>query len=131
MSEYRHWREAWADIQNRAFERHRIQGEDGTTLKVDHRSYEKRQIDLTPTQHLGVTAMAMERKGIPTDLGDLNREIEEQNALRLLQPRDARNMHAGALDSILEEDKRRRAAELLKSQEQKKDNKTDSHTPEY
>jgi len=69
------WRAAWCEIQNRAFERLGILGEDGQILRVDHRSYEAQGVDLEPTVHLGVHATAMERKGITTELVELNREI--------------------------------------------------------
>jgi len=73
------WREAWAEIQNRAFERHQITREDGTAFRVDHRSYEDQGIDREPTIHLGVHATAMERRGLGTELGEYNRQIERSN----------------------------------------------------
>lgn len=63
-----HWRERWAECQNRALEKY------GHDARVDHRSLEDQGIDREPTQHLGPAAQAMEDKGIPTDRGDENRE---------------------------------------------------------
>ena len=72
-----HWREAWADITNKYLEENSIQE------KVDHRSYQRQGIEQIPTIHLGVSSTQMEKKGIATDRGNINREIRKQN--RLLQ----------------------------------------------
>ena len=72
-----HWRKAWADITNKYLEENNIQD------KVDHRSYQRQGIEEIPTIHLGVSASQMEKKGIATDRGNINREIRKQN--RLLQ----------------------------------------------
>ena len=71
------WRKAWADITNKYLEENNIQE------KVDHRSYQRQGIEQIPTIHLGVSATQMEKKGIATDRGNINREIRKQN--RLLQ----------------------------------------------
>ena len=71
------WRKAWADITNKYLEENSIRE------KVDHRSYERQGIEEIPTIHLGVSASQMEKKGIATDRGNINREIRKQN--RLLQ----------------------------------------------
>ena len=72
-----HWRKAWADITNKYLEENSIQE------KVDHRSYQRQGIEEIPTIHLGVSVSQMEKKGIATDRGNINREIRKQN--RLLQ----------------------------------------------
>ena len=72
-----HWRTAWADITNKYLEENNIQE------KVDHRSFQRQGIGQIPTIHLGVSASQMEKKGITTDRGNINREIRKQN--RLLQ----------------------------------------------
>ena len=51
--------------------------------KVYHRSYQRQGIEQIPTIHLGVSATQMEKKGIATDRGNINREIRKQN--RILQ----------------------------------------------
>lgn len=53
----------------------------GLDERVDHRSYEEQGIDKVPTIHLGVAATAMERKGIETERGNINREIKDTNEL--------------------------------------------------
>ena len=49
--------------------------------KVDHRSYQRQDIEQIPTIHLGVSASQMEKKGIATDRGNINREIKHQNKI--------------------------------------------------
>ena len=76
------WRAAWANCVNSALE-------SGSHAEhVDHRSYVRQEIDQIPTVHLGVAASAMEKRGIRTERGDLNREIEVSNQrLRQLKAR--------------------------------------------
>ncbi|NJJ07665.1 MobA/MobL family protein [Streptococcus anginosus] len=69
------WRKAWADITNKYLEENNIQE------KVDHRSFQRQGIKQIPTIHLGVSASQMEKKGITTDRGNINREIKHQNAI--------------------------------------------------
>ena len=76
------WRSAWAEICNRALE------QNGHTERIDHRSYARQGIDQIPTVHLGVAAFQMEKRGIRTERGNLNREIEVTNRrLRQLKAR--------------------------------------------
>ena len=69
------WRKAWADITNKYLEENSIQE------KVDHRSYQRQGIEQIPTIHLGVSVTQMEKKGIATDRGNINREIKHQNKI--------------------------------------------------
>ena len=69
------WRKAWTDITNKYLEENSIQE------KVDHRSYQRQGIEQIPTIHLGVSATQMEKKGITTDRGNINREIKHQNKI--------------------------------------------------
>ncbi len=69
------WRKAWADITNKYLEENSIQD------KVDHRSYQRQGIEQIPTIHLGVSVTQMEKKGIATDRGNINREIKHQNMI--------------------------------------------------
>jgi len=96
------WRKTWAVHQNRALERA------GHEQRVDHRSLEAQRgealeiandngraeperqearsraeaLDRDPQPKLGVSAVAMERRGIETDRGDQLREVIERNGLR-------------------------------------------------
>ena len=67
------WRAAWADCVNRFLESENI------TERIDHRSYERQGIEQIPTVHMGVAANQMERRGIHTERGDMNREITITN----------------------------------------------------
>ena len=69
------WRQAWADYANRALER------GGHTERIDHRSYERQGVERIPTVHMGVAATRMERRGVRTEKGDVNREVAAQNRL--------------------------------------------------
>jgi hypothetical protein len=73
------WRKSWADVNNRKFE------EKGLAERIDHRSYKSRGIDREPMVHLGYEAAALEKKGIKTEKGDHNREVQKRNAEREVQ----------------------------------------------
>jgi hypothetical protein len=77
------WRQAWAAYANNAL---RMAGKLTEDNVLDHRSYERQGKEQIPTVHLGVAATQMERKGIRTERGDINREIEISNK-KLLQLR--------------------------------------------
>lgn len=53
----------------------------GREERIDHRSNAARGIDEIPTIHEGVTAQALERKGIISDRCEINRQIKADNAL--------------------------------------------------
>ena len=67
------WRSAWEEKANHALARA------GHQERINHKSYEKQGIEKIPTIHLGVTAHNMEKKGIVTDRGNINREIKQNN----------------------------------------------------
>ena len=69
------WRKAWADYTNDFLERN------GSPERIDHRSNAERGIDEIPTVHMGVAACQMEKKGIATEKGELNRNIQKANRL--------------------------------------------------
>ena len=69
------WRKVWADVTNRYLERY------GHDERIDHRSNAARGLDEQPTIHEGVTARALERKGVVADRCELNRQIKADNAL--------------------------------------------------
>lgn len=86
------WRQGWADWQNRYLERN------NRPERVDLRSYERQGINKIPTVHMGPAVTAMERRGIQTDIGNLNREIGKIN--RLMQ--SIRHFIRDLLDTIVE-----------------------------
>ena len=53
----------------------------GSPQRIDHRSNAERGIDEIPTVHMGVAACQMEKKGIATEKGELNRNIQKTNRL--------------------------------------------------
>ena len=69
------WRAAWAEYANRALEAA------GRPERIDHRSYKRQGVDQIPTIHMGVAAVQMERRGIRTEKGDVNRQIAADNKL--------------------------------------------------
>ena len=69
------WRKAWADLANEFLE------QNNRPERIDHRSYERQGIDQIPTVHIGVAASQMEKKGIVTERGELNRSIKAANRL--------------------------------------------------
>ena len=69
------WRSAWADYTNQALEAA------GKLERIDHRSYQRQGVQKIPSVHLGVAAKQMEKRGIVTRKGDLNRQITADNKL--------------------------------------------------
>ena len=69
------WREAWADMVNDNFK------EKGLDCRIDHRSYVDQDLDLIPTVHEGPQIRKMEKKGIRTEKGELNRWIKATNRM--------------------------------------------------
>ena len=69
------WRHSWETITNRYLEAA------GRPERVDLRSFERQGIQQIPTVHLGPAAHQMEKRGIETFLGNLNRDIRAANSL--------------------------------------------------
>jgi metal-sulfur cluster biosynthetic enzyme len=76
------WRKTWATIGNKHLE---AAGHEPT---LDHRSNADRGIEELPTVHLGVESHAMEKRGIQTELGNINRERTEYNKALNLKTED-------------------------------------------
>ena len=69
------WRQGWADTVNcylEAAER---------PERLDLRSYERQGLDVIPTVHMGPAVVQMERRGIQTNIGNLNRDIKAANQM--------------------------------------------------
>ena len=69
------WRQGWADMANRYLEAN------DRPERLDLRSYARQGIDKIPTVHMGSAACQMEKKGIQTNIGNLNRDIKAANSL--------------------------------------------------
>jgi ATP-dependent exoDNAse (exonuclease V) alpha subunit len=67
------WRKNWAAIVNEYLEAN------DHAARIDHRSYEKQGVDKIPSIHMGAAASQMEKRGIKTDRGNFNREVEISN----------------------------------------------------
>ena len=67
------WRRNYADLVNKYLERA------GEKKRVDHRSYKRQGVNKKPQIHMGAGAIALEKKGIRTVKGDINREIAREN----------------------------------------------------
>ncbi len=69
------WRQSWEAYQNRYLElRHRPE-------RVSLASNKDQGLEKIPTVHMGPAVAAMERKGIKTEIGNLNREIKKANRM--------------------------------------------------
>ena len=69
------WRQGWADTANRYLEAN------NRPERLDLRSYARQEIDKIPTVHMGAAVCQMEKKGIQTSIGNLNRDIKAANSL--------------------------------------------------
>ena len=69
------WRHEWEVIQNRYLEAN------DRPERVDLRSYARQGLDVVPTVHEGAAVRQMEKRGIQTNIGNLNREIRAANRL--------------------------------------------------
>ena len=69
------WRRAWADLANEFL------AQNNRPERIDHRSYERQGIEQIPTVHVGVSATQMEKKGIVTERGEMNRNIKAANRI--------------------------------------------------
>jgi hypothetical protein len=76
------WRKSWEDAANAALH------VNGFDITIDRRSYEAQGIEQVPTVHMGAAATQMERRGIRTERGDINRAAEVTNSkLRQIKAR--------------------------------------------
>ena len=69
------WRESFATFCNQYLEKNNLE------KRVDHRSFERQGIEEIPTIHLGASSSALERKGVETEKGNINREIKKHNSI--------------------------------------------------
>ncbi|WP_053071979.1 MobQ family relaxase [Ornithinibacillus contaminans] len=67
------WRKEWSHHANKMLER------EGINERIDHRSHKERGLETLPTQHVGYVASAMEKKGIETERGNYNRDVQAYN----------------------------------------------------
>ena len=69
-SKVEEWRAAWARECNKRLDQQH---------QIDHRSYDRQEVDKASTIHEGHVARKMEREGLVSDRCEINREIRELN----------------------------------------------------
>ncbi len=67
------WRSEWANTINRYFEKNDI------SERLDLRSFARQGKEELPTVHLGAAVSHMEQKGLPTEIGNYNRQVKDHN----------------------------------------------------
>ena len=65
----RYWRKEGIDYESRF------------NVHWEHRSFKEQGIDKEPAIHIGAVSNALERKGIQTERGNINREIIKRNMM--------------------------------------------------
>ena len=107
----------WAARCNKALERA------GHEARVSHKSLEAQGIDREPTSHLGPVTTAMERRGIQTERGDLNRAMGEQAAVRELASLEQQDQGIHAARQRFHQEKAARTAAKAEAEEKERQRK--------
>lgn len=68
------WRSEWANTINRYFEKN------GISERLDLHSFARQGKEELPTVHLGAAVSHMEQKGLPTEIGNYNRQVKAHNS---------------------------------------------------
>ncbi|MDW9477047.1 Ti-type conjugative transfer relaxase TraA [Sinorhizobium meliloti] len=67
-------RQSWESIANSELQR------EGLDIRIDHRSHAERGLELSPTEHMGVHALQMQRQGMAVERARLDHEAAQRNA---------------------------------------------------
>jgi Ti-type conjugative transfer relaxase TraA len=67
-------RQSWEDIANERL------AKAGLEIRVDHRSHAERGLEIAPTEHMGVHATQMQRRGKPVDRARVDEAATKRNA---------------------------------------------------
>ena len=116
------WRRAWTEKVNEKFR------ECHMAARIDHRSYKEQGIDLIPTIHEGYEVRAMEKKGIKTVIGELNRAIRQFNQMFISLKESIQWMKTGYEEMKAELDRRQNPT-LLESLQDYYDKKVQGRPP--
>ena len=116
------WRRAWTEKVNEKFR------ECHMAARIDHRSYKEQGIDLIPTIHEGYEVRAMEKKGIKTVIGELNRAIRQFNQMFISLKESIQWMKIAHEEMKAELDRRQNPT-LLESLQDYYDKKTQGRLP--
>jgi len=100
-------RRVWAILSNQALE------QAGHESQIDHRSLQSQGVEREPMIHLGPVAIAMERRGEPSERGDLNRGLGSDRLMKA-ELEEAERISAGTAKAKVQ------AKEWLTTQEQVK-----------
>lgn len=111
------WRRAWTEKVNEKFRKCHM------AARIDHRSYKEQGIDLIPTLHEGYEVRAMEKKGIKTVIGELNRAIRQFNQM-FISLKESIQWMKTAYEEMKAELNRRQNPTLLESLQDYYDKKT-------
>ena len=95
-SEIERIREMWEVAANRHLE------QAGVLQRIDRRSLKDQGIDREPTVHLGAGVTALERDGISSRLGDINRQVVAEEKAQRVAERAAERVTEQALEKALE-----------------------------
>ena len=96
--------------------------------RIDHRSYKEQRIDLIPTIHEGYEVRAMEKRGIKTVIGELNRAIRQFNQM-FISLKESIQWMKTAYEEMKAELDRRQNPTLLESLQDYYDKKTRGRPP--
>lgn len=88
------WRQEWGKITNRYLEKN------GRSERLDMRSYKRQRKEEIPTVHMGGAVLGLERKGIDTFIGNLNRKIKKFNDRRKTITEELKDIRMQLLDLI-------------------------------
>ena len=116
------WRRAWTEKVNEKFR------ECHMAARIDHRSYKEQGIDLIPTIHEGYEVRAMEKKGIKTVIGELNRAIRQFNQMFISLKESIQWMKTAYEEMKVELDRRQNPT-LLESLQDYYDKKVQGRPP--
>lgn len=116
------WRRAWTEKVNEKFR------ECHMAARIDHRSYKEQGIDLIPTIHEGYEVRVMEKKGIKTVIGELNRAIRQFNQMFISLKESIQWMKTGYEEMKVELDRRQNPT-LLESLQDYYDKKVQGRPP--
>ena len=97
VAELNGWKRAFEKRMNKELEKH------GFEPRWDMRSNAERGLDREPEVHLGKAASALERDGIATAPGDINREIRERNRARQAEPANENDYGPAAIEAQRDE----------------------------
>lgn len=82
------WREGWAQTVNKHLEVAKV------NQRIDHRSFQRQGSKRLPTMHMGVKYHHMERRGIQTRVGELNRQVKDFNTYKVVELEEYKRLRA-------------------------------------